>query len=41
MTIQEDAEIELGADSKCAPKDESEKLKVKVLVKWSGNDWLA
>ena len=41
MTIQEETEIELGADSKCAPKDEGEKLKVKVLVKLSGKDWLA
>ena len=39
--IQEEAKIELGADSKCAPEDEGEKLKVKVLVKWSGKDWLA
>ena len=39
--IQEEVGIELGADSKCASKDEGEKLKVKVLVKWSGNDWLA
>ena len=31
--IQEEAEIELGADFKCAPKEEGEKLKVKVLVK--------
>ena len=41
MWIQEEAKIELGADSKCAPEDEGEKLKVKVLVKWSGKDWLA
>ena len=41
MWIQEEAKIELGADSKCAPEDESEKLKVKVLVKWSRKDWLA
>ena len=41
MWIQEEAEIELGADSKCAPEDEGEKLKVNVLVKWSGKDWLA
>ena len=43
MWIQEEVEIELGADSKCVPEDEGEKLKVKVkeLVKWSGNDWLA
>ena len=39
--IQEEAKIELGVDSKCAPKDEGEKLKVKVLVKWSEKDWLA
>ena len=39
--IQEEAEIELGADSKCAPEDEGKKLKVKILVKWSGKDWLA
>ena len=38
MWIQEKAESELGADSKCAPKDEGEKLKVKVLVKWSEKD---
>ncbi|RVW12488.1 hypothetical protein CK203_093475 [Vitis vinifera] len=38
---QEEAEIELGADSKCAPEDEGKKLKVKILVKWSGKDWLA
>ena len=36
--IQEEAEIELGVDSKCALEDEGEKLKVKVLVKWSGKD---
>ena len=41
MWIQEEAEIELGVDFKCAPKEEGEKLKVKVLVKWSGKDWLA
>ena len=41
MWIQEEAKIELGADSKYAPEDEGEKLKMKVLVKWSGNDWLA
>ena len=41
MWIQEEAVIELGADSKCAPEDEGEKLKVKILVKWSGKDWLA
>ena len=41
MWIQEEVEIELGADSKCAPEDEGEKLKVKVLVKWSVKDWLA
>ena len=41
LWIQEEAEIELGADSKCAPEDEGEKLKVKVLVKWSGRiGWL-
>ena len=40
MWIQKEAEIELGADSKCASEDEGEKLKVKLLVKWSGNDWL-
>ena len=39
--IQEEAKIELGADSKYAPEDEGEKLKMKVLVKWSGKDWLA
>ena len=33
MWIQEETKIELGADSKCAPEDEGEKLKVKVLVK--------
>ena len=38
MWIQEEAESELGADSKCAPEDEGEKLKVKVLVKWSRKD---
>ena len=38
MWIQEEAEIELGVDSKCALEDESKKLKVKVLVKWSGKD---
>ena len=27
--IQEEVEIELGVDSKCAPKEEDEKLKVK------------
>ena len=31
--IQEEAEIELGVDSKCALKEEGEKLKMKVLVK--------
>ena len=41
MWIQEETEIELDADSKCIPEDECEKLKVKVLVKWFGNDWLA
>ena len=41
MWIQEEIEIELGADSKCAPEKEGEKLKVKVLVKWSKKDWLA
>ncbi|KAL6342705.1 hypothetical protein AAG906_013111 [Vitis piasezkii] len=35
------SEIELGADSKCALEDEGKKLKVKVLVKWFGKDWLA
>ncbi|RVW95524.1 hypothetical protein CK203_039126 [Vitis vinifera] len=39
--LLEEAEIELGTDSKCALKDEGEKLKVKVLVKWSRKDWLA
>ncbi|RVW80489.1 hypothetical protein CK203_052844 [Vitis vinifera] len=39
--IQEEVEIELGTDSKCASEDEGEKLKVKVLVKWSRKDWLA
>ena len=29
MWIQEETEIELGVDSKCASKEESEKLKVK------------
>ena len=33
MWIQEEAGIEFGADSKCAPKEEGEKMKVKVLVK--------
>ncbi|XP_034694616.1 uncharacterized protein LOC117920991 isoform X2 [Vitis riparia] len=33
--------LSFGADSKCAPEDEGEKLKVKVLVKWSEKDWLA
>uniref|UniRef100_F6HZX0 Uncharacterized protein n=1 Tax=Vitis vinifera TaxID=29760 RepID=F6HZX0_VITVI len=33
--------IELGANSKSALEDEGEKLKVKVLVKWFGKDWLA
>ena len=41
MRIQEKAKIELGADSKCALENEGEKLKVKVLVKWSKKDWLA
>ena len=41
MWIQEEAKIELGADSKYAPEDEGEKLKVNVLVKWSEKDWLA
>ena len=41
MKIQEEVDIELGGDSKCAPEDEGEKLKVKVLVKWFGKDWLA
>ena len=41
MRIQEEAEIELGVDFKCAPKDEGEKLKVKILIKWSEKDWLA
>ena len=41
MWIQEEVEIELGTDSKCASEDEGEKLKVKVLVKWSEKDWLA
>ena len=40
MWIQEEA-VDLGADSKCTPEDEGEKLKVKVLVKWSGKDLLA
>ena len=40
MRIQEEVEIKLGADSKCASEDECEKLKVKVLIKWSGKDWL-
>ena len=31
--IQEEAEIELCADSKCGPEEEGEKLKMKVLVK--------
>ena len=31
--IQKEAEIELGADSKCASEDEGEKMKVKVVVK--------
>ena len=31
--IQKEAEIELGVDSKCAPEDEGEKLKVKAVVK--------
>ena len=39
--IQEKVGIELGADSKCALKEEGEKLKMKVLVKWSGKDLLA
>ena len=29
MWIQEEAEIKLGVDSKCAPEEEGEKLKVK------------
>ena len=29
MWIQEEAEIEFGVDSKCASKEECEKLKVK------------
>ena len=29
MWIQKETEIELGVDSKCASKEESEKLKVK------------
>ena len=41
MWIQEEAGIELGADSKYAPKEEGEKLKMKVLVKYSEKDWLA
>ena len=41
MWIQEKVKIELSADSKCTPKDEGEKLKVKVLFKWFGKDWLA
>ncbi|KAL6335126.1 hypothetical protein AAG906_027186 [Vitis piasezkii] len=38
--IQEEARLSL-ADSKCIREDEGEKLKVKVLVKWSKKDWLA
>ena len=30
MWIQEKAEIEVGVDSKCAPEEEGENLKVKV-----------
>ena len=41
MWIQEEVEIELGANSKCTSEDEGEKLKVKVLFKWFGKDWLA
>ena len=41
MWIQDEAEIKLGADSKCTLEDEGEKLKVNVLVKWSRKDWLA
>ena len=41
MRIQEEVEIELGVHSKCALENEGEKLKVKVLVKWSKKDWLA
>ena len=33
MWIQEEAGIELRVNSKCAPKEEGEKLKMKVLVK--------
>ena len=31
----------LVPNSKCAPKEEAEKLKMNVLVKWFGKDWLA
>ena len=41
MWIQKEVRIELGVDSKCASKEKGEKLKMKVLVKWSGKDWLA
>ena len=41
MWIQEEAKVELGTESKCALEEEDEKPKVKVLVKWSGKDWLA
>ena len=41
MWIQEEVESELGANSKCALEYEGDKLKVKILVKWSGKDWLA
>ncbi|RVW13265.1 hypothetical protein CK203_109401 [Vitis vinifera] len=37
----EEAKVELGTESKCALEEEDEKPKVKVLVKWSGKDWLA
>ena len=38
MWIQEETENELGVDSKCAPEEESEKLKVKGIsqVVWEG-----
>ncbi|KAL6311962.1 hypothetical protein AAG906_007455 [Vitis piasezkii] len=37
----EETKVELGTESKCALEEEDEKLKVKVLVKWSRKDWLA
>ena len=41
MWIQKEVEIEFGVDSKYASEEEDEKLKVKVLVKWSRKDLLA